>query len=133
MSDFPLITAALRTGNRFTKAIAIAREAEAAGQIANPAFQDIKMIVNRSLEEAWHTLVDDPFVYAGRWEILPPDVRQFQIDLGLAPELHPLANRPRRITACKLKHPMIEVMRAFVTEAASLLSLFETLKTMIVK
>jgi hypothetical protein len=135
MTDYPLITGNLltRRADQFTKAIALAKAAVTAGQIANPAYQDSKSQINHALSDAWTQAISEPYVYAGRYESLPREVHTFYCDLGLAPELHTIVGRLRKVQATKLTHPMIDAMRAFLLEAVSLSDLFARLKPLVVK
>jgi hypothetical protein len=134
MHHFPLIIANLaRRADRFTQAVSIAESAVAAGQIANPLYQDVKSQINRALHDAWEQAISAIYTHAGKYESLPREVFTFYCDLGLAPELHTAPGRLRKVQATKLVHPMIDAMRAFLLEAVVLSELFARLKPLVFK
>lgn len=46
-----------------------------AGEITKTELKDLKNDLSRGVEEAFKTLIREPYFYAGRWEDLPEDVR----------------------------------------------------------
>lgn len=133
---FPLLRAAAQAEGRLQRldnAISVIKAGIESGVIPNPALQDAKFVVGRSVEKAWEICVSDPFVQGGKYESLSLAVREFTWTVSGSSGLHAMLSVAKKVSATKLQHPIIDAMRALTCEILPLAEAAESLKDKVVK
>lgn len=117
---------------RFFAAVAKCENAHKEGAIPNQDFKQAKDTLNRAVADAWNAAIGARYTHSGQWESLPREVYEFNWKIG-HPELHTAKSKLKRVTETKLRHPMIDDMRTFLTDIAPLADLIVALKDMVKK
>ncbi len=136
VADFPLMTKTASQMNRlarFEDAVQAFDEALELNEIRNSDYQDIKDTFGRIVERCWSDNVRQPFFYAGKYEDLPQEIREFDWKVGLVSNLHNVIAASKKVEATKLQSPVIEAMRNVTREILPLAEASAKLKNLVVK
>lgn len=106
----------------------ILEQAEAAGSIPNPAYQDLRRSVGRLIEDGFR----EAKWFAGDERPPREDTEAWAV-IGLMPALHTLDSCLRRVEAARTDHPAKGAALAFLREMAPLSARVNALKGKVVK
>jgi len=132
-ADFPILTPqAGRKRELFLESVQEFRDGLATGGIRNVVYQDAKSRLGNAVNAAWDAQVREPFFYAGKWEDVSEEIRQFDYTLNMS-NLHDVISTSKKLAKTKLDGPVIDAMKAVAAEALPLAEASAELKGMIVK
>jgi len=101
------------------------------GEIVNPRYQEAKQYINRVIEHAYKTAIDEPYFYNGKWEKLPPDLHD--ATSYTYPQIHTINGLIKKFSKFKYNHPLVKDALNFFNEVKPLTDAMLTLKDKIVK
>ncbi len=124
-TDFPQLLAATNNVARFDRSIAGLDLALKTRKIYNVEYEEIKRVLNRTLEQAWQAL---PILYRE----LPENISWFLYQRSVS-SLHSVFSHHKQLTNTKLEHPSIQVALNLLQEALPLAQAMKDVKEFIVK
>ena len=137
-SNFPRLTSADHRWVRkehTAQAINDLGRAMAEGSIPNPAYKEIKEILNRAVEGAWEAQISAVHFRRADEDAMPPEVRSFHWSVSVY-SMHNIIAVHKKLTSPKamaLDHPSITAMREFATEMLPLAQALADMKDKAVK
>jgi len=129
---FPLLRGHLTDPARFDAALQEVVTGVEAGAIRNAVLQDVKFVLGRVAEAGWKKHVNEPYIYAGKWEALPQAVRDLS-DSIMIMSLHDVIATSKKVARSKATGPAVDAMRMFCLEALPLAEAVASLKDKVIK
>lgn len=124
-TDFPQLLTATNNVARFDRSIAALDLALKTRKIYNVEYEEIKRVLNRTLEQAWQAL---PIPYRE----LPEDISWFLYQRSVT-SLHSLFSHHKQLASTQLEHPCIQLALKLVQEALPLAQAMKDAKEFVVK
>lgn len=128
-----LMSGMTRRAEKFVSALDRMDKYEAEGLLLKVEYEALKWSINNGLDEAWKTLVREPYLHNGRGQNLSDVEHKLEQSLFL-PYAHTVAGYLKRaVAAKKADGPMRDAMIKLLTEAAPICERLMALKTKIGK
>lgn len=132
VDQFPILSAATNSPNRFRTALEDIATGVRDGAIRNTVLNEAKYYLSRAASDGWEKTVSDPYFHAGAWKTQPQDVQ----DLGdaiLIMSLHDVIGASKKVNKSTASGPAVDAMRAYCAEVLPLALSVASLKEKVLK
>lgn len=130
--QFELLRPEGRRGEKFDEAISALRAGVEASEIRKVVLDEVKFTLGRAVENAWDKHVQEPFFFSGRYRDQPDAVLGLQNTINMS-SLHDCLATAKKIERSGLEGPVIDAMKAIMTEALPLAQATRDLKDHVIK
>ncbi len=120
----------LRKTENLNNALENLNQASSAGEIANPAYQEMKSVFNSAIENAFDR-INEKYFFAGKYQQLPIDLHDISYS---HPQLHTINSLHKKLQKMQSKdHPAWKEANDLVIELLPLANAMEELKSKVYK